>query len=61
MKESLKGKQSFSNDEEVYDLFVKNVQNNLHVVFKMNPSNEEFSSKATNSPAIFNRCVIDWF
>lgn len=60
-KDFYRNKQSFSSDEEVYEQFTKNVQRNLHVVFTMNPSNEEFSSKATSSPAIFNRCVINWF
>ncbi len=41
-------------DDELYDIFIKRVQNNLHVIFKMNPQSGDFSSKATNSPAIFN-------
>lgn len=27
----------------------------------MNPSNPDFHNRAGSSPAIFNRCVIDWF
>lgn len=27
----------------------------------MNPASADFSNRAANSPAIFNRCVIDWF
>ena len=27
----------------------------------MNPSNPEFYNRTASSPAIFNRCVIDWF
>lgn len=38
-----------------------NVQRNLHVVFTMNPSNPDFSNRTASSPALFNRCVIDWF
>lgn len=48
-------------DEEIYENFVNNVQRNLHVVFTMNPANPDFSNRAASSPAIFNRCVIDWF
>jgi dynein heavy chain 1 len=34
---------------------------NLHVVFTMNPSNDDFDNRSATSPALFNRCVIDWF
>lgn len=61
IKESLGKNSNAQSNEEIYDQFVRKVQANLHVVFKMNPSGGDFSSKATNSPAIFNRCVIDWF
>jgi len=27
----------------------------------MNPANPEFSNRVASSPALFNRCVIDWF
>jgi dynein heavy chain 1 len=27
----------------------------------MNPANPDFSNRAASSPALFNRCVIDWF
>eukprot|EP00466_Bigelowiella_natans_P012270 jgi/Bigna1/52380/estExt_Genewise1Plus.C_70193 len=48
-------------DEERYKRFCANVQRNLHIVFTMNPSNEDFSNRSATSPALFNRCVIDWF
>jgi dynein heavy chain 1 len=48
-------------DEEIYHAFTKNVQRNLHIVFTMNPAGGDFSNRAASSPAIFNRCVIDWF
>lgn len=48
-------------EDEIYQRFIKNVQKNLHVVFTMNPQSEDFSNRAGSSPAIFNRCVIDWF
>ena len=31
------------------------------MVFTMNPSNPDFSNRTASSPALFNRCVIDWF
>ena len=48
-------------EEQLYKNFVKAVQRNLHVVFTMNPSNPDFSNRTASSPALFNRCVIDWF
>lgn len=36
------------------------MQRNLHVVFTMNPANDDFDNRAATSPALFNRCVIDW-
>ena len=55
------GKSVNETDEEIYNNFTKNVQKNLHVVFTMNPANPDFSNRTASSPAIFNRCVIDWF
>ena len=34
---------------------------NLHVVFTMNPSSEGLKDRASTSPALFNRCVLNWF
>lgn len=48
-------------EEEIYKKFIRQTQRNLHVVFTMNPSSPDFSNRAGSSPAIFNRCVIDWF
>lgn len=27
----------------------------------MNPANPDFANRTASSPALFNRCVIDWF
>ena len=27
----------------------------------MNPANPDFSNRTASSPALFNRCVMDWF
>lgn len=48
-------------EEELYKQFTKDVQRNLHVVFTMNPANPDFANRSASSPALFNRCVIDWF
>lgn len=48
-------------EEELFKRFTSLVQRNLHVVFTMNPAAGDFKSRATTSPALFNRCVVDWF
>lgn len=47
--------------EELYRWFTQQVARNLHVVFTMNPPDEGLASRAATSPALFNRCVLDWF
>lgn len=47
--------------DELFRWFTARVQRNLHVVFTMNPANGEFRDRAATSPALFNRCVVDWF
>lgn len=47
--------------EELYKWFTQQIVRNLHVVFTMNPPSEGLSSKAATSPALFNRCVLNWF
>merc|ERR1712113_1269545 len=48
-------------EEELYSMFTTHVQNNLHIVFTMNPAGGDFSDRAATSPALFNRCVINWW
>lgn len=48
-------------EEEVWRHFTSMVQRNLHVVFTINPSGGDWESRSTTSPALFNRCVVDWF
>merc|ERR1712130_629092 len=48
-------------EEELYAMFTTHVQNNLHIVFTMNPSGGDFSGRAATSPALFNRCVVNWW
>ncbi|KAI0242051.1 dynein heavy chain [Massospora cicadina] len=47
--------------EELYRWFTQQVMRNLHVVFTMNPPEGGLGSRAATSPALFNRCVLDWF
>ena len=47
--------------EELYKWFTNEVMRNLHVVFTMNPSQDGLKSRAATSPALFNRCVLNWF
>lgn len=48
-------------EEELWRYFTGIVQRNLHVVFTVNPSGGEWKNRSTTSPALFNRCVVDWF
>ncbi|TRY63473.1 hypothetical protein TCAL_02090 [Tigriopus californicus] len=47
--------------EELYRWFTNQVMKNLHVVFTMNPSEGGLKDRAATSPALFNRCVLNWF
>ncbi|KAJ9669487.1 dynein heavy chain [Coniosporium apollinis] len=47
--------------EELYKWFTQQIVKNLHVVFTMNPPEGGLSSRAATSPALFNRCVLNWF
>jgi dynein heavy chain 1 len=47
--------------EELYKWFTQQIIKNLHIVFTMNPPEGGLSSKAATSPALFNRCVLNWF
>ena len=57
----LKDVKGVETEEEIYKHFIKGVQRNLHVVFTMNPLSPDFSNRAASSPALYNRCVINWF
>jgi len=48
-------------EEELWRHFTGVVQRNLHVVFTVNPSGGDWKNRSTTSPALFNRCVVDWF
>ena len=48
-------------EDELSRRLTRVIQRNLHVVFTMNPASADFGSRCTTSPALFNRCVVDWF
>ena len=47
--------------DELYKWFTNEVMRNLHIVFTMNPSDDGLKGKTSTSPALFNRCVLNWF
>ncbi|KAG5186150.1 dynein heavy chain [Tribonema minus] len=47
--------------DELLRRFARRVQRGLHVVFTMNPAGADFGDRCATSPALFNRCVVDWF
>ncbi|CAI4046659.1 hypothetical protein SUVZ_11G2640 [Saccharomyces uvarum] len=47
-------------EQELYSWFVREVAKNLHVVFTICDPNDNKSSAMISSPALFNRCVINW-
>lgn len=50
-----------NSNDELYRWFTRQVASNLHIVFTMNPPEKGLQDRATTSPALFNRCVLDWF
>ena len=50
-----------SDEHQMYKWFVSQVKLNLHVIFTMNPNSPDFHNRCQTSPALFNRCTIDWF
>ncbi|QLQ78573.1 hypothetical protein HG537_0A08200 [Torulaspora globosa] len=53
------GYSSFS-EEDLYDWFMQQIGKNLHVIFIMRDSVSEKASQIISSPALLNRCVINW-
>ncbi|KAH6598857.1 hypothetical protein BASA50_003364 [Batrachochytrium salamandrivorans] len=47
--------------DDLYQWFRRQIMRNLHIVFTMNPPEGSLASKAATSPALFNRCVLDWY
>ena len=53
--------EALDGESELYHWFSKQIMKNLHVVFTMNPAEGGMQDRASTSPALFNRCVLDWF
>ena len=51
-----------NSEEELYRDFIANIQRNVHLVLTMQPASNpvEFQAKSVTSPALFNRCVVNW-
>ena len=48
-------------NEELYKGSTQQVRKNLRVVFMMKPSTNGLKDRAAPSPALFNRCILNWF
>ena len=59
MKEC-QSKANIESFNELHKWFTKNINQNLHVVFTVNPSQNGLQNRAKTSPALFNRCVVNW-
>ncbi|CUM64243.1 uncharacterized protein PRCAT00001838001 [Priceomyces carsonii] len=47
-------------NDELYDWFTQQISKNLHVVFTINKLKDKSLPRLISSPALFNRCVLDW-
>lgn len=47
-------------DEELYAWFTDQVSTNLHVVFTLSDVDSDKRVQVNSSPALFNRCVLNW-
>ncbi|CAI4045250.1 hypothetical protein SKDZ_11G2570 [Saccharomyces kudriavzevii ZP591] len=47
-------------EQELYDWFVREIAKNLHVIFTICDPKNNKSSAMISSPALFNRCIINW-
>jgi hypothetical protein len=56
------GRENFvaDSEDELFRWFTARVQRNLHIVFTMNPASADFGNRVATSPALFNRCVVNW-
>jgi dynein heavy chain 1 len=51
---------NLDSSDELYKWFTSEIVRNLHVIFTMNPPDSDLSSQVATSPALFNRCVLNW-
>lgn len=52
------GETSFNN---LYNIFLNNVKNNLHIVLAMSPLGPSFRNRLRMFPSLVNSCNINWF
>jgi dynein heavy chain len=48
-------------NQQVYEFFVNNLRDNLHVVLCFSPVGTKFRERARKFPALFSECTIDWY
>lgn len=46
--------------QELYKWFTNQIATNLHVVFTLSETKAATTPRVTTSPALFNRCVLNW-
>lgn len=46
--------------DELFSWFTQQVANNLHIVFTINDPSDSSTPQIISSPALFNRCVLNW-
>ncbi len=46
--------------EELYRWFTQQIVQNIHVIFTMDTPENNSSPQIISSPALFNRCVLNW-
>lgn len=54
-------KQIADDNNAVYNIFVKNARNNIHLCLAMSPIGEDFKRRLRMFPSLVNCCAIDWF
>jgi len=49
------------NASQLYQFFIEQVKENLHIVLCMSPVGDAFRARLRQYPSLVNCCVIDWF
>lgn len=49
-----------TSDDDTYKWFRMQIVNNLHIVLTMSPPKDGLGTAAKTSPALINRCVLNW-
>ena len=61
LKDSAKQNGYPETKDGVYQFFVANVRDNLHIVLSFSPVGSSFRNRCIQFPSIINCCTIDWF